>query len=151
MMNAVDNRACCAVRQDNVAVAAHEFDDDFFGRKISKLVALPDVDINDTFHPDLSDGFYDAPFAVLAHQHAEHRSFRRIRRAPVREMNAGIGRIRRQNQLAASARASKCKNKIMIAGLIYFADPLANGGLKLGYDRPGHDAVKCHDCDSPVR
>ena len=66
----------------DVAVPAHQFDDDPFERNVTELVALADVDMQHPFASRLRNGFNDAAFAVFAHQHAEHGRFKRVRLRP---------------------------------------------------------------------
>ncbi|MNM91184.1 hypothetical protein D3C81_1034780 [compost metagenome] len=56
-------------------------------------------------------------------------------------MNPRIGRIGRQEQLAAAAGAAQDEDQIVCAGLIYFADACTDKGLKLVHDRSGYNTV----------
>ncbi|MNN50230.1 hypothetical protein D3C81_1648040 [compost metagenome] len=78
VVNAIDNRTAGEIGKDNITMTAHQLDDDLFGRYISELIPGSDLDMNDPLHAYLGDALNGSAFAVLAHQHAEHRRFRRI-------------------------------------------------------------------------
>lgn len=97
--------------------------------------------MNNSFKPHLGNALDGAAFTMLAHQHAEHRRFRRVDAASLGQVQPGVGRVRRQQQLAAAARTAQGEDEVMCAGLIYFADACTDEGLKLMHDRLGNNAV----------
>ncbi|MNZ74053.1 hypothetical protein D3C78_924880 [compost metagenome] len=64
-------------------------------------------------------------------------------------MYAGIGGVRRQQQLSLHTRAANAKNKLMIGGLMNFMNASANTALKLLRNCMSNDAVECHECICP--
>ncbi|MNE71502.1 hypothetical protein D3C80_1673820 [compost metagenome] len=97
--------------------------------------------MDDPLHADLGNALNGSAFTMLAQQHAEHRRLRRIDAAAFAQVQAGIGRVRRQQQLASASRAAQDEDKIVCAGLIYFADARTDKGLKLVHDRSGNNTV----------
>ena len=76
-------------RENNVAVSAHELDDDFLGN-IPEFVTAPDRNMDNSFHPHLLDVLDDAALAMLAQNHAKHRGFGRIQKGLLRQVHPGI-------------------------------------------------------------
>ena len=148
MLDAVDDHVVL-VAENDVAVLAHQFDDELLGAKVSHFIQVLDPEIEDPLHPGLGDGKDPAVLDVLAKQHAEAGSRDGAGLVSGREVGQGKGGRSRQGEPVLAAVVFYGKKQLVRFGLCDLVDPPARERIgKLFADRCNGNAVKCHDVSS---
>ncbi|KPC99094.1 hypothetical protein LR69_02646 [Geobacillus sp. BCO2] len=75
-------------------MAAHHFDDEPLRLHVAEFIAAFCIDDDDAVKIDLTDRFDDASFQLLAQPHAKHRRLGWVVVCFVRQMDAGVRRMR---------------------------------------------------------
>ena len=137
------------IEEDDVAVLAHDLDDQVVGAKIAHFIAVFHFEAQDPFQSGLGDRDDAAVLQMLAQKHAESRRLKRCLAAGPGQVDQGEGRICAQIETDLTAalfcrRADGDHQLVLVCLRDFINTPAADGVLQLAAKTGDGDSVKSH-------
>ena len=122
------------IEEDDVAVLAHDLDDQVVGAKIAHFIAVFHFEAQDPFQSGLGDRDDAAVLQMLAQKHAESRRLKRCLAAGPGQVDQGEGRICAQIETDLTAalfcrRADGDHQLVLVCLRDFINTPAADGVL----------------------
>ena len=142
------------VQEDDIAVLAHELDDQGVPAEVAHLVEVFHLKAQDSFEAGLCHGKDPSVLQVLAQEHAESRRLQRRlpgNRRKISERERGVGReVEPALAAAALGGGHECEDQLVAVRLRYFVYSGARQSVtELLTETGGRNAVKSHKYAAP--
>ncbi len=146
VLDGIEDAAVAEVRQDDIAVLAHDLEDELPGGQKAEFRLRLHGDLHDALRPVLLDAD-DAPaLQMFAQEHAESLRHRRIFEGPRDEREPCLRRIDRGIQTPVTAPRVNVDDQFIPLWLVDLFDlSLDDAFLQLADHRARDQTVVCHD------